>query len=200
MNTKPNKMQKIAARAAAALVPVIEGQITGERAQKRLQYVVDDLCQLQPKHKERRRKLGLLSNNEVAKKLHVAGNHLYLLRATGKIPQPTHVCGKRSYYSENDLPMLRAALDEWIEVRDSYYDIRRKAGWLSTLEVAEMCRVRPITIQHHQRAGHIPYPLHKVEIDGKKYPHTYYTREEAEAIVEWHKENRQPRRPSLKYA
>lgn len=72
------------------------------------------------------------------------------------------------------------------ERANKHYEERRKKGFFSSRDVADMAGVSPITVAHHQGVGRIPKP--KREVQG--YFGYYYNRKEAEKVVTFLKERK----------
>jgi hypothetical protein len=94
-----------------------------------------------------------LSQTDMAAKL---GVPVYLLRSC----RPHHGPGKRKYYLASEVDVVRAHVLSRVPSGKGSpaHERRRAAGYASRGELAKLCGVSTITIDHHIRHGRIPAP------------------------------------------
>lgn len=118
---------------------------------------------------------------DTATKLGVTPTMLRRDITANRIDSPIHNKGSsRKYYDDADLENLRKYYQDRPPVVDrlEVHAERRRAGFYSLPDVAQMCNVAPIVIQHHIKQGRIQKPT----LTWKHLAGLYYSGKEARAI------------------
>lgn len=141
---------------------------------------------------DNRKASGLMNIHEAARAIGITPATLWSAVERGAVVPPEHINGSnvhaggrrpvRRYYVHEDLPSIQAYFENRPLDRSCVErgERRRASGWLSASEVAALCGVRRISIDHHVRAGHIAGPTKALA----GFTGRYYSTEQAQAIRE----------------
>lgn len=139
----------------------------------------------------------LLSIRQMAEELDLPVEYLTAHIRLGNISKPTYQISLRYFYHPEEVSKIK---EEYINYTKSENKIvlknkeRREAGFLSTTDLATLCGVRTISIQHHYRKDHIPRPTHTYQ--GCSRNCKYYTPKEVVLIKKFMDEqDKKSRRP-----
>lgn len=141
---------------------------------------------------DNRKASGLMNIHEAARAIGITPATLWSAVDRGAVAPPEHINGSsvhgggrrpiRRYYVREDLPSIREYFEHRPPDTSSADRVarRRASGWLSASEVAAICDMRRISIDHHIKAGHIPGPTKALA----GFTGRYYSTEQAQAIRE----------------
>ena len=145
---------------------------------------------------------GLVRPSHLADKVGCSGTQIQKWIVEGKIPEPKVQAYASGFYTGKEvgkiLTKITKLVKEYKETKkdkiskvmtqaaNKRYDARRKKGFFSTSDVARMSKVSPVMVNWYQNDGSIKHP--KLEVKG--YFGYYYTRKQANRIVEFFKKRK----------